>query len=853
MTTGKRDVTRMLASYSRPALETWAQARGLDLQRLRGPFLQQELARVLLSPTALKAALAEAAADERNALGRIKLEGGKVAAEELKAQLVIDGVKDPDAVLASLMSRGLLFYDRSMEGYSRWELWGSQQQQHYRPPLWLPAEISELVTIPDDLGHLPLEIAGEPRQTREGSFALLQRDIYLLLQAVRESPVKLLKAGGVGKRDWERLLKIVPATGAGENDPTAKARAEGAWVRFLWLLIQRAGLLAEEPGRLVVSPAGLQFLSQSEAQQALVLLRAWANMVEWNEFARVPDLEFEVPGLGDSSFDSVVMFEFGYGTGFGDVPSPPQLVIGRLTLMELILRQRPYPGWYSFASLLASVKRFRVNFLIPRSDRAVFMSWGASGRKEDRSYRGFYARGSSPRRRFHKDQDWEHVEGAYLRTLFEEPLLWLGIVRLGYVEGELVSFELTERGAAAVGLIEAPAAPPRRTGEEEAEREPTQRALVVQPNFEVVVYPDVAGIPLLVELDRFAERVRMDRAALYRLTRADLCRGLQGGLALADITRTLELHNAGPLPQNVAYSLTALRGLRRTEIVDYTTPITNALEFETATRVRVVPDAVTPRLLHRLKQIADPVEDVGQRAEGRGQRATGALCPLPSALCGNAATFELSREKISRAARWWRWEAMHAFLAGAARSKVPAELAVVLKAWAGQLAPAALTSTTLLAAPGADWLDQVMLVPEIRPLILHRLSPTLALVTEENRPRLEAALASIGVSTGAGASLSDLVTAAARAEADAGEYLLVGPPRKRRALLEQAIAERRRVVIAETTHTGRLSQTKLDPLRIDGEGASAALVARIEGYPYDYRYPLNRIQGVRMLDEPTKS
>ena len=52
---------------------------------------------------------------------------------------------------------------------------------------------------------------------------------------------------------------------------------------------------------------------------------------------------------------------------------------------------------------------------------------------------------------------------------------------------------------------------------------------------------------------------------------------------------------------------------------------------------------------------------------------------------------------------------------------------------------------------------------------------------------------------------------------------------------------------------GKLAQTKVDPVRIEGEGASANLVARMEGLRYEQYYPLNRIQGVRMLDEPTKS
>ena len=196
---------------------------------------------------------------------------------------------------------------------------------------------------------------------------------------------------------------------------------------------------------------------------------------------------------------------------------------------------------------------------------------------------------------------------------------------------------------------------------------------------------------------------------------------------------------------------------------------------------------------------------------------------------------------------------MHALLAGAAKAPPPAELAVRLKGWAGELAPAAVAPVTLLAAPSAEWLDQILLVPEVKARVLHRLSPTLAIVLQAERPRLEAALAGLGVSVGVEVAAADVMTAAARGEAEAGEYLLVGPPRKRRALMEQAIAQRRKISIAEASHTGRLVQSRLEPLRIEGEGAGAALVARMDGHRYEYRYPLSRIQGVRMLDEPIKS
>src|SRR5262249_16409766 len=190
------------------------------------------------------------------------------------------------------------------------------------------------------------------------SFAALQRDIYLLLQSVRENPIKLLKSGDVSKRDSERLVKVLPRAGAGENDPTAKARADGSWFQVVWLLIQVAELLQEGSGQLTVSKAGEEFLAQSEAQQAHRLVRAWANMGEWDEFRRVPAFEFD-PGM------------------WGDFPSPPQLVLGRALLMELLLRERPYPGWFTLPSLLASIRRFHVALLIPPSQVMTYPPSGA--------------------------------------------------------------------------------------------------------------------------------------------------------------------------------------------------------------------------------------------------------------------------------------------------------------------------------------------------------------------------------------------------------------------------------------------------------------------------------------------
>jgi hypothetical protein len=902
----QRDVTRMLKAYSRRAVETWARARGIDPARFPSAGLIDELAETLLTPAALRAALAEISPEEQIALARVKQAKGQMWAEELKAQLAADSVADGDAVISRLMSRGLLFYDRMIEGYGgRVDLWGEGTPVHF-PHLWLPHEVGELVTVPRELGRLPLvREPASPPQTVEPSFGVLQRDLYLVLQAVRENPIKLLKSGAVGKRDSQRLLQILPQDGragrpapgspaspvpaaAGEaNDPTAAARAQGAWFEFIWLLVQRAGLTRVDDSRMVVSEEGLRFLRLPEAEQARRLLQAWAHLPEWNEFLRVPTLAFD--------------------SAFGDMPAPYQVVAARGTLIELLQRERPYPDWYSFPSLRASVKRYRVGFLIPQRTRVTYYPW-QRGKKEDGiPYVGIYLKGVTPRRLLDKQHDWDLVEGAFLQTVFEESLLWLGLVRLGYADGRLATFQLTQRGAAALGLIEATATEPA------APAAPAERTLVVQPNFEVVAYMETAGVPLLVELDRFAERVRLDRVALYRLTRAALYRGLQDGLTLDEVLHILETRNGGPLPQNVAYSLAewerlyqrihvqravtlveatddeelqALRALpelaearevaprilaapadvdlsrfrRKVQSFDYTAPIANALQFESATRFRVLPGALSPRLRHRLLQLAEPEEARSSKLEARSaepgassrSEATPSLEPERSDAEPSEATFTLSREKVASLARSWGWEAIHAFFVAAAKQKPGPELAVTLKGWTGALPAATLASATVLAAPDAAWLDEVMRLPQVEKLIVRRLAPRLALVAEENREGLEAVLAEIGAPPRADDGAAAL-TAAGKSDEEDGEVLLIGPPRKRRALIEQAIALRRRLVIATMAWSGgKLDVARVDPLRIEGDGSAATLYARMEGYHHEQYYPLNRIQGVRMLDEPIR-
>src|SRR5260370_404171 len=56
-------------------------------------------------------------------------------------------------------------------------------------------------------------------------------------------------------------------------------------------------------------------------------------------------------------------------------------------------------------------------------------------------------------------------------------------------------------------------------------------------------------------LDRFAERMRLEQIAQYRLTKASVTRSIQMGMHAEAIQQILEQAAGGSLPQNVYYSL----------------------------------------------------------------------------------------------------------------------------------------------------------------------------------------------------------------------------------------------------------------------------------------------------------
>jgi hypothetical protein len=130
-----------------------------------------------------------------------------------------------------------------------------------------------------------------------------------------------------------------------------------------------------------------------------------------------------------------------------------------------------------------------------------------------------------------------------LFTWVRKHLYLLGFIDMGYDEGGRANcIRLTDMGAEFLGMI--PATELTAAGH-----------VVVNPDFEVVLFPGERSHELVYRLDRFADREKSDNLVHYRMTPASLHRALSEGVALDEVLGLLRQLSRTPLPQNVEYSL----------------------------------------------------------------------------------------------------------------------------------------------------------------------------------------------------------------------------------------------------------------------------------------------------------
>ncbi len=309
------------------------------------------------------------------------------------------------------------------------------------------------------------------------------------------------------------LRQVIEQVNPALNVDLIRTEADVPRLLFLRLLLTKLGLLAERDGAIRALPADA-FFSLPLEERARRCYRLWRDSPFWNELNYLPGVILR-PGPGPLD------------------PAHAEAVRARAMVLERVASEQA-GTWHALSTFIARSKLYIPYLLFPREygTRAERYSIGGNPYGWDfRLKHGWLT---------HRE-GWHLVEGGFIRAIITGPLRWLGLVE---VDESADTFTLTS----ALDSIDGESAPVTSDVDEPWGR------LVVQPNFELVVLAPVSE-SLLLALDRFAERVRLEQIAQYRLTRASVTRAVQLGLRADAIQQTMEQAAGGAIPQNVAYSL----------------------------------------------------------------------------------------------------------------------------------------------------------------------------------------------------------------------------------------------------------------------------------------------------------
>lgn len=342
----------------------------------------------------------------------------------------------------------------------------------------------------------------EPRAVRPADTSFLW-DLAVLVAAAHQQEIDLTRAGALPKRAAQRLVPYL----AGERAHRATEPA----LDYVDLLKQEAcdlGLLtasaagAKQRGRLSPGPKLDSWGRHDLVMQARRLFRRWPTDRWWSD----------PPGARYREWHTLYL----------------EMPLAREAVQRLLRHCQP-GVWYSVASFQATIRGDDPYVLRPSQRFA-----GESGFKLAEDLR----------------TQWEYTDGEILIGMLRSTLYELGLVALGY-EREVVpgaggdvnpdAFMLTEFGAEVL------------TSELSASKQPSARALVVQPNFQVLLMEPY--MPALYWLARHASLEQLGRVSRFTLSREALQRGLGRGGDIEEVVDFLTAHTQKALPQNVLYTL----------------------------------------------------------------------------------------------------------------------------------------------------------------------------------------------------------------------------------------------------------------------------------------------------------
>lgn len=400
-------------------------------------------------------------------------------------------------VLQSLLSKGLIM--------NATEITHTGDLRQFEPlsNFAIPPEVrSKLIKnlSPAEDAHLPKEmvVTSAPAQIHTGNLDEFLRQLFFTWSELRRKPVRLLKSGGIGKRDQRRM-----AAGLGLPDDESQPR-----IQLLYAVLKALNLVQIRDGMVDAADnhAVTLFWNTSPVGQIREILSAY------------PQLDLPVV------YNIKPLSAFSY---YGSLQTRPHAEIRKmiLTVLESLTAASwvPFPLFFAFASSGAP------GHLALSSPSLQLLTsnlrWYGVGRIAELQ-KQFYA-----------------VEQEIVLSVLNE-MLTLGFVDIGYGQLQNSQPEVMRISE----LLHA------HFTQQPWPESQAQGQVILQPDAQLLAMGPVP-LRILANLERVAVREKQDQSVItYRITREGAYQAFQHGETLAEIRGYLEDATGQPLPQNITRS-----------------------------------------------------------------------------------------------------------------------------------------------------------------------------------------------------------------------------------------------------------------------------------------------------------
>jgi len=534
----KTNVKSVLDSYHFNILRDMCALLNIDPGGSHKADYARQLGKVLFTPQAVQSALKQISDKELQALQAIQRAGGKILASRLRMQLVRMRIIKPEtkrpvygynqfnvhappeqrtsfeAVLGRLIALGLVWAQEYTTTYGRTKIYYDNLMYAAIAPEVL-AQLPEPPMVEEATIFAPDSLT----RIQEGSARAFQRDLYFYWSAVRAEAPRLTTEGRLYKKDLSRINNAL-------LKPEEPLLDEPDMPRLIFMrrLMTALGILREQD-RQIEAVEHPKFLGQSPTIRVERTLKAWCEGTFWNEMLSIRGIR-----------------TMNLGTRLSEAPS--QVIQARQTVLDHIKAlHRARPSWITLEALVDSVRLNDYEFLLPRNYTS----------KDGYYYYSYTSRSpySAYGNAMHLDfglptsdeaEGWEYVEANFIRTIVLEPMHWMGLVDIGYINNEPVAWRLTEMGAWVLGVGN------------ELKIPEGEGKVIVQPNYEIIALDPISDMAL-ARLDEFADRISSERAMQYTLSRESVYRAQKKGWSAQQIIDLLRQMSDSPLPQNVERTL----------------------------------------------------------------------------------------------------------------------------------------------------------------------------------------------------------------------------------------------------------------------------------------------------------